>query len=90
MLSVDDKNKIIDKAYKLLQDNKIYSEIWCDSNLPVIFIQIDNGDWKHEHLFAKSLLEENNFHFIGSQEIGDSQEDTYSAIHRFICSSVEV
>ena len=31
-----DKNKAVDIAYKTLNENKIYPEIWYDSNIPVI------------------------------------------------------
>ena len=89
MTILEKNDKCIQKAYKILNENKIYPEIWSHQVLPVIFIQIDNGDWKHEHLKAKLLLEEQGFAFLGKEELGESPDDTYSAIHRYICSSVE-
>lgn len=85
-----DKNKAVEIAYKTLNENKIYPEIWYDSNIPVIYVQIDNGDWKHEHIRAKLLLEELGFTYAGKNELGNSEDDTYSAIHSFIFSSVEI
>lgn len=82
---LEKNNSCVDKAYKILQENKIYPEVWCDSNLQFIYVQIDNGDWKHEHMFTKNLLEENHFQFVSTQEIGDSEDDTYSAVHKFMC-----
>jgi len=86
MTSILEKNNIsVQKAYSILESNKIYSEIWCDSELPFIYVQIDNGDWKHEHLLARNLLEENHFQFVNESVIGDSEDDTYSAVHKYMC-----
>jgi hypothetical protein len=83
-------NKCVYNAYQVLKANNIYAEVWCDSELPVIYVQIDNGDWKHDHLRARLLLEEAKFKFLGETEVGESLDDCYSAVHKYSCSSVSL
>lgn len=53
----------------------------------IIKFEIDDGDWKHEHLFFKHLvreyLKEHGYVLVADdeEEIGDSGSDNYSAIH---------
>ena len=52
--------------------------------------EIDDGDWKHEHLAFKYWMEQNaaeltdcDVKFGGSETLGDSDSDTYSATHTY-------
>lgn len=89
MSILERNNECVQVAYKVLNDNKIYPEIWCDSELPFVYVQIDNGDWKHDHLLARNLLEEARFQYVNSCEVGDSEDDCYSAVHKFMCLGVD-
>lgn len=55
-----------------------------------IEFEIDDGDWKHEHLAFKYWMEQNaaeltdcDVKFGGSETLGDSDSDTYSATHTY-------
>ena len=64
----------LDYPYELLYDTRhVYIEI--------------NGDWKHQHLFAESIIKDwakkNEIKIdIIEQDIEDTGEDFYSSVHR--------
>ena len=78
------KLEISEKIDKYLRDNRLYADVhpyWDD--LPVIEVDIHWGDWKHEHLRAKWLLEEIGVTFINTVVTEENGSDCYSATHRF-------
>ena len=78
------KLEISEKIDKYLRDNRLYADVqpyWDD--LPVIEVDIHWGDWKHEHLRTKWLLEEIGVSFINTIVTEENGSDCYSAIHRF-------
>lgn len=97
------------QAYELANNivdyvSEVAPNIWIDlrnyENLPYGIIElqfdIDNGDWKHEHLYFDSLvkdyLEKNGYKIIDAYEEGNGEEDggdVYSATHQFILRKVE-
>jgi len=47
-------------------------------------IEIHWGDWKHEHLYLKFLLEELGYIQTQERVTEEDGSDCYSAIHRFV------
>jgi len=83
-MTFEKKLEISEKAEKYLRDNKLWASVepyWDD--LPVIEVEINWGDWKHDHARAKWLLEEVGIHFINTKVTEEDGSDCYSAIHRF-------
>lgn len=92
------RNRLVELENSLsayLGANDIYPENLNFTNTKVasdlfveLYFSID-GDWKHDHLFARNLVEkwceENGFAITGSssQEIGNSDSDWYEAEYKF-------
>jgi hypothetical protein len=47
-------------------------------------VSISWGDWKHEHLWARSLMSYLGYVEIGSKVTEEDGSDTYSAEHYFL------
>lgn len=92
MLSTEDqqylvktRNNIIQEIYDILSEypNLSGSEVWASSDQPVFYIEVHNGDWKHEHMFLKSIMADYGFQYVSSNE-EDSDNDCYTAVHSFM------
>lgn len=63
---------------KLLSDARIWSSCEpCDFGVRVSI----EGDWKHDHLRAKLLMEEAGYDYCGEVPTEDTGEDYYPADH---------
>ena len=81
--------EVCKKVTKYLAENKL----WCDvypygSDLPVVEVAINWGDWKHEHLRCKWLMEQIGAHVIKTEVTEENGSDCYSAIHYFYVREV--
>ena len=92
----DWQDTIMIEIRNILKNNRIYADIYDDTDFRgnddafVLCAEIENGDWKHEHKKADILITDTVNHYdnmeitkIGEETIGDSEDDTYSSIHRF-------
>jgi hypothetical protein len=92
----DWQDTIMIEIRNILENNRIYADIYDDTNFRgdddafVLCVEIENGDWKHEHKRADILITDTVNHYdnmeitkIGEETIGDSEDDTYSSIHKF-------
>ena len=67
----------------LLSANNLHYDFDVDYE-GFINITIEDGDWKHDHIFLKNLMSRNGYVYFGCKEIGeDTGGDWYSAIHKF-------
>ena len=91
-MTIEKKWEICEKVSKHLEDNKVLAEVypWFDSDIPVIEVEIHWGDWKHEHMRTKWLLEEMGIPFINTVVTEEDGSDTYSARHRFYVGEEEL
>lgn len=82
-------NDLVQKIYDIIEphSNLAGADVWADSDGPVFYVRIENGDWKHEHLLLKHLLDQAGFLNINTVEEGESDSDCYTATHYFIPSS---
>ena len=69
---------------RLLYDNNICANVWKYDSLPVIQVEIEWGDWKHDHARAKWLIQEEGYKFIKTDVTDDDGSDCFSAIHYFM------
>ena len=78
--------KLQDKVETLMRENKVYSyELDFDlDNDRLVYIELEWGDWKHDHLRLEWLMENNDFRQIGEVTTEEDGSDCYSAIHTFI------
>ena len=78
--------EICEKANKRFQAERLYAEIYpynASAEMPVIDVEINWGDWKHEHGRAKWLMGLMGARLIGTQVTEEDGSDCYSAVHHF-------
>ena len=82
----EELKKLQEKVETLLRENKVYSyELDFDlDNDRLVYIELEWGDWKHDHLRLRWLMEENDFKQFGEEVTEEDDSDCYSAIHTFI------
>ena len=68
---------------RIFKENNLYYDYFILSNNGMIEIIIENGDWKHDHLRLNYIMSKNNYIFIKENEIGTSDDDSYSSTHYF-------
>lgn len=74
----------LERIEKYLNDNGIYPEyVDYDADDNTVFVQINHGDWKHEHLRCDYLM--GLFGYInGSAEVTyEDGSDCYSALRTY-------
>lgn len=75
-------NEIIEKIQKLLNDNRLYADVYNDG----VFIKVDvSGDWKHEHLRCDWLIKDNFKVLLNGEEVTESDDsDCYVSTHIYL------
>ncbi len=68
---------------RIFKENNLYYDYFILSNNEMIGIIIEDGDWKHDHLRLNYIMSKNNYIFIKENEIGTSDDDSYSSTHYF-------
>lgn len=71
------------KVWNLLSSNQMYYFISV-INSSSVEIYVEDGDWKHEHLVLRHLMEENGFTFMGKEITNENGSDCYSAVHTYM------
>lgn len=80
--------KIEENIYKILKENNIYPRyIGQFNDLPVFMVTIE-GDWKHDHGYARHLLEECGYTYIKEESL-PSWDDYYTATHYYLATDNE-
>ena len=70
---------------KYLGENNFHHEVYpYGLDMPVVECEIHWGDWKHDHLRLKWLMEEIGAHFITTRLDEENGSDCYSATHWFM------
>lgn len=73
----------IEEVEKILKENNLQANVY-ENELSIICVEINHGDWKHEHLKCKLIMSENGFEQIGENIIDENDSDCYSSIHYFL------
>lgn len=76
--------KIIEKINKKLMDNMIVADVYHTGLPGQVCVEILWGDWKHEHVRTKLLVQDMGGFYVGSQTIEEDGSDCYSAVHTFL------
>lgn len=70
---------------RYVSDNGLYADVYDNfDGLPVVHASIHWGDWKHDHLWCKKLMEYIGYVEIGCNVTEENGSDCYSAIHNFM------
>ena len=83
-LAEPSKDDVLAKVEDVLQSNNMHYEYYWSPSRGCVVVDIDRGDWKHDHLRLEWLMEENDFRQIGEVTTEEDGSDCYSAIHTFI------
>lgn len=75
----------IEELQKLLREKNIFGELEEISD-KYITLQIDWGDWKHDHNYADYIMSEFGYYLIGKKITEEDGSDCYSALHYYTCS----
>ena len=77
-------NNRAEKVYNLMKENHLHGEI-IEEMENKIAVEICWGDWKHDHLRLKWLMEETfkDLKKVDSYTTEEDGSDCYSAIHYF-------
>ena len=71
-------------ASDFLGKNGVYAEVYTKIEGAVLAVHIEWGDWKHEHLWARDLMQYIGYHEIGNEVTAEDGSDCYSATHYFV------
>lgn len=74
---------MIEKIESIFKANDLYADVYESKFSNTICVEINWGDWKHEHLRCKWLMSENGFEHIREEIIDENGSDCYSSIHYF-------
>ena len=81
----EDVSKVCKRINKYLGENNFHHEVYpYGLDMPVVECEIHWGDWKHDHLRLKWLMEEIGAHFITTRLDEENGSDCYSATHWFM------
>ena len=85
MKNIDELAK---KIYEKLHEERLSAGVFSEDDFDIA-VEIRWGDWKHEHLRCKliveELLKENGYETFHTEQMTESDgSDCYSAIHRFV------
>ena len=67
---------------KYLNDKGVSCEAF-DTNDGRIAVQIDWGDWKHEHGYCDYLMKEKGYLLVNEEVTEENGSDCYSSIHYY-------
>jgi hypothetical protein len=77
----------VERVDSLLNEYSISAYVNADYSLNTIYIDIDWGDWKHDHLYIRHLLSTIGFNEIREDVIGSTDSDYYKSEHTFMYAS---
>ncbi len=80
--------KLVADVQKMLDEDRLYAEVYPYLDLPVIAIHIEWGDWKHEHWRCDWLIEEKfpQLHKVNVKVTEEDGSDCYSGTHYYVVS----
>lgn len=73
-------------VFDFLYKNGVYAEVYKFNGI-ALCVDISWGDWKHDHLWARDLMEYLGYKEMGSKVTEENGSDCYSAEHYFIKTS---
>ena len=78
------KKYIDDTIHSFLNENGVWADVYSQMEGNIIVVSIDWGDWRHQHLWAKSLMSYLGYGELGCEVTEENGSDCYSAVHYFV------
>lgn len=71
------------KIYDLMRENHLHGDVYEDFG--ILCIEVNWGDWKHDHLRLDWVMKENFNILLSAEEVTEEDgSDCYSAIHKYV------
>ena len=77
------KKNIDETIFSFLNDNGVWAEVYCQTN-NIVVVNIDWGDWRHSHLWARDLMQYLGYVQVGEVVTEEDGSDCYSAEHTYV------
>lgn len=71
-------------AQNFLNDNGVWADVYPHFGTSALVVSISWGDWKHDHLWAKTLMKYLGYTEVGEKVTEENGSDCYSAEHYFL------
>lgn len=68
---------------RIFKENKIWHD-WDVSLDGSVWVSVDWGDWKHDHLYLDHVMRENGYILMCKEVTEEDGSDAYSAVHTFL------
>ena len=81
------KESVEETIHKYLDDDGVWAEVYTKFGGAAIVVSIEWGDWKHQHLWVRDLMEYIGFAEVSEVVTEEDGSDCYSAEHTFIKKS---
>lgn len=75
--------ELCERVEKTLQDANVWADVYPAHGMKDICVEINHGDWKHDHLRTAWLLENMGAVHVSEKVTEEDGSDCYSAIHTF-------
>ena len=67
---------------RIFKENNLTYEWWVNFDGTIV-VNVEWGDWKHDHAFLNYIMRKNQYRGIDEVVTEDDGSDTYSATHYF-------
>ena len=71
-----------ERIKKIFSKHNINYDCDYNCNAQQVYVSVFDGDWKHDHLFLKNVMEQNGFECV-DEYITDSDSDCYDCEYTF-------
>ena len=82
-MNLEQIQKRVDKVNKIFREQECGYEVEFLEGYNYVCVEIDGGDWKHDHLFTEHIMNENGFKSVGERLTYEYGSDWYGSIHYF-------
>lgn len=71
------------KIRNLFKENNVHYEWWWTAD-GIVEIDVEDGDWKHDHIYLDRLMQDNGYEKTGERQYGEpTGGDWYTSVHSF-------
>lgn len=70
--------------HDFLNDNGVWADVYSQMEGNIVIVNIDWGDWKHSHLWARDLMSYLGYVQVGVVVTEEDGSDCYSAEHTYV------
>lgn len=78
------KKHIDDTIHSFLNENGVWADVYSQMEGNIIIVNIDWGDWRHQHLWARDLMSYLGYVKVGEVVTEEDGSDCYSAEHTYV------